>query len=324
MQRGKLLDKLFVRGGRDGIILIFSLLLAFFMWGVQKLSQNYSTYINYKVRLTSSLEGRAQHAFSNDLLVVRGKASGFYIVKQLYGSQEDVLDITVEPKQLKRVYNVPDKFFLRSADIQAKLQEVLGEDLLLESFTTDTLYFNFPRQTYKKVPVSARHKMKCQTQYMPFSPIVLKPDSILIYGQTSVLKTIDSVCTNVITGENLNAPVNGFIAIETLEGIKFSTKEVYYSQEIGRYVENAVNIKVSVLNAPERKNIAVIPQEVRVKYRMPFTGGKEGVLASDFVVVADYDKMEDDGKTIRPFLSKIPKGVYAIQVEPRFVECIIN
>lgn len=324
MQRGKLLDKLFVRGGRDGIILIFSFLLAFFMWSVQKLSQDYSTYIKYKVLVTSSLEGRAQRAVSNDLLVVRGKSSGFYILKQLYGSEEDVLEIAVEPKQLKRAYDTPDKFYLRSADIQTKLQEVLGADLSLESFTTDTLYFNFPRQTYKKVPVSVKHKMKYQTQYMPFSPIVLKPDSILIYGQTTVLNTIDSVCTNVITGENLNESVNGFISIGPIDGVRFSASEVYYSQEIGRYVESAVNVKVSVLNAPERKNVAVIPQEVKVKYRMPFAGIKGGFAASDFVIIADYDELGNDGKTIQPLLSKAPKGVYTTRIEPKFVECIIN
>ncbi|MEG2779970.1 MAG: hypothetical protein RR919_04030 [Bacteroidales bacterium] len=323
MQRGNLADKLFLKGGRDGMILIFSLLLAFFMWSIQKLSQDYSTYIKYKISITTSLEGRVQRAVSNDLLVVRGESSGFYILQQLYGGDEDILEINVEPKQLKATYSNPDKFYIRSSDIKTKIQEVLGSDLQVESFTTDTLYFNLPKQSYKKVPVATKSRIKYKSQYMPFGPIIIKPDSVLIYGQTLLLNSVDSVFTTIIKEDNVKTPINGLIPIEHINGIKLSVNNVYYSQEVGRYVENIVNVKVGVLNPPIGKNVAIIPQEVKLKFRTPFYA-KQGYIASDFLVMLNYNDVESKGNIMHPVLRKAPKDAYFIQMEPKFVECIVN
>lgn len=324
MSEGGLFGKLFKRGGRDWIILIFSLFLALFMWSIQKLSQNYSAYVKYKVALSSSLEGRVQRAFSDNLLVVRGKSSGFYILQKLYaGDDAEVLEMAVEPKQLHRAGNSSDMFYIPSADLKNKIQEVLGDNLQLEGFATDTLYFSFPQQSYKKVPIAVKSSLRYKSQYMPFTPVVLKPDSILVYGQRALIEKIDSVFTYPVKGERLEKSVSGMIQLVPVEGVKFSVKEVYYSQEIGRYVENSMHVKVGVVNIPAGKSVAVIPQEVELKYRMPFSVRTE-LLPSDFLVGVDYNDMEQKGNTVQPVLLRSPRHVYAVKIEPHFVECIIN
>lgn len=318
-----LFRKLVKRGGRDWIILIFSLFLAFFMWSIQKFSQDYSAYIQYKISLNSPMEGRVQNALSENLLVVRGKSSGFYILQHKYsGEDAQVLNLSAEQKQLRRIVGSPDKYYVLSSDIKSKIQEALGDEFQLESFTTDTLYFNFPKQSYKKVPITSRQSLRYKAQYMPFTPVVLKPDSVLIYGQTALLKKVDSVSTELIKRDKLSEPVNGMISLAPIEGIRFSADEVYYSQEIGRYVENRVSVNVGVMNAPSDKNVVVIPQEVRLSFRSPFPG-KGKMSEGDFSVSVDYADVEEGGR-VRPVLLKKPAAAHAVQIEPRFVECIVN
>lgn len=325
MQRWNLFDKLFSSGGRDGIVLVFSLLLAFFMWGIQKLSQNYSTYVKYKVSLNAPLEGRVQKAVSGDLLVIRGEASGFYIFQHYYSKEGDgeILEINVDAKQLHKVDLTSDKFYIRSGEIRTKIQEALGEVFRMESLTSDTLYFDFPKQSYKKVPIFAKSQLKYKAQYMPFSSILLKPDSVLIYGQTALLSTIDSVFTNTITGDGLGAPISGLTYITPITGVKYSVKDVYYSQEIGRYIENSVTVKVGIINVPPDKNVALIPPQVELKYRSPFYSNR-GYGASDFSVVVDYRDMEREENIVKPLLQRVPKDTYSVRVEPKFIEYFVN
>ncbi len=323
MSGGGVFGKLFKGGGRDWMILVFSLFLAFFMWSIQKLSQNYSAYIKYRINLHCPLEGRVQSAFADNLLVVRGKSSGFYILQRMYeGDDAQVLDIHVEPKQLRKAENSPDMFYMISADIKTKIDESLGGDFQVENLATDTLYFNFPGQSYKKVPVIARNSFRYKAQYMPFTHVVLKPDSLLIYGRSSLLEKIDSVFTERIRGEELDEPVSGIIPVATIKGIRFSVKDVYYSQDIGRYVENTANIKVGLINFPAGKNVVIIPQEVRIKYRSLFN--ETTVRNSDFFVAVDYNHIEDNGNIVKPVLLRSPRNIYSVNIEPHFVECIVN
>jgi len=76
------LNNLFAKRGGDLLILVFSLLLAFFMWGMHRFTQKYSTFFDYKIEADSNIGGRAKSAVSYNSLVMRGKATGFYILQQ--------------------------------------------------------------------------------------------------------------------------------------------------------------------------------------------------------------------------------------------------
>ena len=71
----------FLGGGRNWLILVFSLLLAFFMWSVMKLSRNYSSYMRFQVSVTTNIEGRRGSAIAEDVLVIGAKSTGFTILQ---------------------------------------------------------------------------------------------------------------------------------------------------------------------------------------------------------------------------------------------------
>ena len=169
--------------GRNWLILAVSLLLAFFMWSVMKLSRNYSSYIRYHVEVTSNIPGRTNCAVSVEELVIGAKSNGFDILHNTRNSGKNILHLTeVDPKFFHKVSSEGDQFYLLPDDIRQAVQDALGNEIKVESFATDTLYFVFPVQSYKKVPVQVQSVITCQDQYMPMSPMLIRPDSILIYG----------------------------------------------------------------------------------------------------------------------------------------------
>ena len=69
------------RKGRDWVSLILSLLLAFFIWLVHNLSNDYSAYLRFQVKAVTNIKGHQPEAVADEILLVRGRATGFYIIR---------------------------------------------------------------------------------------------------------------------------------------------------------------------------------------------------------------------------------------------------
>ena len=161
------LNRFFAERGGNLLSLVFSLLLAFFMWGMHSFSQSYSAFFSYKVKVESNIAGRAKNAESYNPVVLRGKSTGFYILQQRLSQKAHfgTINLSVDSKQLKPLEGRDDFFYLKVEDVKDEIQESLGNDFELESFTTDTIYFEFPRQANKKVPVEAIENISYASQY---------------------------------------------------------------------------------------------------------------------------------------------------------------
>ena len=318
------LNKLFAKRGGDLFTLVFSLLLAFFMWGMHSFTQEYSTYYNYNVIVDSNIEGRAKSATSYNSLVLRGKSTGFFILQQRLSNKSGIgnLNISVDTRRFKVVQGREDFFYLLGEDIKAEILESLGNDLHLESITTDTLYFRFPKQANKKVPVVMEQKIGFAPQYMVFGGIQYRPDSVVIYGDEEIIKTVNSVHTKDIHGSDIDSPMQGVADLKPIRGVRFSDEHIYYMVPVGRYFENSVKVKVNVANAPSSAKILLIPQEVTLSYRMRFENKKE-ILPSDFQVVVDYRRI-GSSHMAKPYIVKKPANIFDVKTDPVFIECIVN
>ena len=103
--------------------------------------------------------------------------------------------------------------------------------------------------------------------------------------------------------------------------MRFSQDEVFYTLEVGRYVENTVSVPVTITDAPSYANVAVIPQEVTLRYRQPFGSGIR-FAAQDFAVGIYYnDVLQND--VVKLQLIKAPQQVMNVTIEPKFVERIL-
>ncbi len=309
-------------GGRNWIILVFSLFLAFFMWSVLKLSSRYSSYVRYRLEVTTNIPGRKNVSTSEDVLVIGAKATGFNILQNLREKENAPLLLEdVDPKHFHKYAEDGDMFYLLPDNIKQKIQDAFGSDIQVENLATDTLFFRFPVQKNRKVPVIASSVVSYGKQYMPYGPMTLKPDSILIYGDEVLVSQIGHVTTRAIKSNNAEGTVSGVVELNPLQGIRFSVDEVYYSQEIGRYVEHVVKVPVTIGNAPSYANVAVVPHEVTIKYRQPF--GSAGSFSSqDFAVEVGYDEILRRD-VVKPVVVRMPEGILKMEVEPKFVECVL-
>lgn len=324
MARRSSIDNFYKKRGGDLFVLIFSLLLAFFMWSMYRLSLEYSSVFEYKVNLSTNLVGRNRSAVSQNSVIIRGSASGFSIIQQKIEDNE--ISIYMDSQYLKKEGADGDLFGVNSNDIKGALQSSLGSEFKIESVVSDTLVFAFPKQSYKKVPVKLLSKVTCRPQFAVFSEISTTPDSVYIYGEDDKISTIDYVQTRNIRKNMADSPIQGVVKLSEIEGIRFSESEVYYSIDVQRYYENSCQVSVSVVNDPMGSLVTIFPQEVTVTYWALYR--KRNITPADFSIVADYSQLfnfaSSSEKNIRLELLSAPEELFNVRIVPQYVGCLVN
>ncbi|OFY42973.1 MAG: hypothetical protein A2X18_00580 [Bacteroidetes bacterium GWF2_40_14] len=309
--------------GRQVLLFLFCLFLAFIIWSIHKLSADYSTYLTYRVHVSTNLQGRASDAISNNLLTLKGRSSGFYILQQRYFKGEESIYIQVNRRLLKANPSDADGYYVLSSDVKDKLGESFGENLTIENFSVDTLFFNFPRQINKKVTVAPKYVASYKSQHMATGKIKFNPDVITIYGDYSLIDKIDSIYTIPQRFQNLEESINGVVDLEEIPGIRLSQKEVYYTLEVERYIEKNITVRIRAINTPGDKEIGLFPEEVKMTYRVPLSYSQI-IEKEKFVAIIDYNEVLNSiNSFVEPKLSERPSEILSLDFEPKFVECRI-
>ncbi len=308
---------------RDWAILLISLMLSCFLWALHVLSLDYSAFLQYRVRVTTDMVGYSPTAVADEILLVRGKAAGYYILKAK-GFQGGPMNLEITVDKSLLTHRSDDSFILSVQTIREKVMEALGEHIAVDFFDTETLTLRFVRQSYRCVPVTVVSNLTFKPQYMQVGDIRINPDSVYVYGSEEELLQITEIKTEPVSLQGLDATANGFVNLDGPKGFKLNKEQVGYSIQVERYVEVSEIQKVAVLNVPARKSLVTLPSEVRVSCRIPF-GAKQGAFFNTLSVSVDYrDVVESRNAKLIPKVangSKIP--IYEYEIIPPVVECII-
>ena len=297
------LDKGFrTNWGGNLIVILISLLVALVVWGVLKLSLQYRYVFHYNVELTAPMEGHVFQSTSQDPLAVRGTSSGFYLLRHKY-------------------------FASRKGEVLSFLYghaaEKLDGYLTIDEIVSDTLVFIFPKAFQKKVPVCLKADLSFKPQYMPLDRVSVKPDSILVNGQESIVKTIDSVFTEKISARSLKRSIQGEADIEPIAGVQMSETKIVYHLSVGRYVGRSMELPVEVRGQEEGSRMILVPSSVTITFKEQY-GRKRNLSPEDFSAYVDYSQAvsSSSGKA-KVLIDKSPAGVYELRVEPAFLDRVV-
>lgn len=216
--------------GRQILLFLFCLFLALIIWTLHKLSENQTVYLQYKLHLITNLSGREADAISEESLVIKGDANGFYVLRNYYSSNTPVLNIELNNKLLRKSDKGEDIFLVKSSDIQEKVSDILANNVSNLNISTDTLTFNFPRRSTRKVLIYPIINNSLNNKESGLK-VVLTPEFVTITGSGSIIGQTDTIFTLNIEYSGIPVQKSGVIKLQSKPGIKYSVKEVYYSVE---------------------------------------------------------------------------------------------
>ena len=298
-------------------VFIVCLLLSGSIWLIYNLSQSHSSIVSQEVVAESSIEGRAARSSDSVTMTARVSASGFRLL--LIGLRSGAVAVRFEAEDLSPVEG--DYFSISAAQLLRYSSDIYGPGAKVEAFMFDRASFRFIPENHRRFPVRAVSIPSFRSQYAQVSPLVVKPDSITVYGPAEVLDRLEEVYTSTISLSDLHGNVHGEIRLETPAGTRLSENKVEYSMEVSRYVEIASDVPVSVRNLPPGVSLRVYPSTVKAVFRCVFP------LITDPRGLVDFSV--DYGEFVRSITgrcmvrsSALPKGVISCRLDPEVVECV--
>ena len=304
--------------GRDWVILTLSLLLAFSVWMIHNLSLKYNANLSAKVIAICSLDGHENVSAATAEALARGRATGYNIIESYIKARRPV-KVEFNPSVMQRYDS--ERFFVTGDKLVEYSHLIFGEDITVDHYISDTLFFRFLSVNHKKVPVVPVSILTYKGQYMARGPLDMTPDSVVVAGDPYLLETVKQVYTTPIRHFEISENISGLAGIEPIKGVNIQAKEVYYSMDLVRYVEFVSEVHVEAVNVPAGKAMMIFPSVVTLRMRceFPLMDDAEGQQT----VYVDYNDFKTSlGGNCPVRVKNLPKGILSYDVEPVSVRCV--
>jgi len=307
--------------GRDWAVLLLALLLAFSIWLIHNLSLRYNDFLTVPVVAQCSIEGHSDISSNQCEVTARCRTTGYGLIRHRMIGQRRARTVSFRPEMMRRQSD--EVFYLTASDLMEYSHVIYGDDVTVEYFASDTLYFTFSQVNHKKVAIHPVYSFSYKDQYTSVGDLKIVPDSVVLYGESKILDNIERVYTKPLKKSDLSADLHGEIALEPISKVRYSTEKVNYSLDVTRYVELRAQVSVQTRNVPEDKEMVLLPSKVDVSMRCYFPLDDDP--AEDMILYVDY---EDFVRTVSGKCpvrhDRLPEGVINYTLEPFYVECIVR
>ena len=267
-----------------------------------------------------NIEGHTDKSSNTCEVVARCRTSGYNIIKSRLALRRPPVMINFDRQSLYPKSG--EVYYITRRELSESAHLLYGENVSVEYFLSDTLFFRFPYQTHKKVPVFPVMSLSYEPQYMGRGNLQIEPDSVIIYGEPYHLDNVDRVFTETIELQHLSSSAAGVAGIEKIKGVRLAEQEVHYSIDVTRFVEISREISVRAVNVPPDKEMMIYPSRAEVVFKCVFPLMSD-VDDAEFVI--DYgDYIDSRSRKCIPVPGYLPEGVLEYELMPEIFECVLT
>lgn len=311
--------KLLNIGGRDWVVFLLALLLAFSTWIIHNLSLKYSVYLKVQVFAESNIEGCEQKSISGSEIMARCRTTGWRILYHRI-IDDGIVEVAFPSSVFQ--HEGGDTYFITSDKLHEYADQLFGQNVSVEYFVTDRVDFEFQKEVFKRVPVKSVSSLSFQDQYMASSPLVMVPDSVTVYGDHMHLDALEYVTTATIAHSSIDEDFSGMIPLTQMNGMRLSVDEVHYKMEVTRYIEvQREDVPVIVKGVPAGQKVSVEPKTVDVTLYVEFPLRADP--KKDLLISASYDDLKASlSGNVMLYPSSLPLGVIKYEITPVSVKVV--
>ena len=305
--------------GRDWAVLLLALLLAFSIWLIHNMALKYNDNLSASVVAVSNIDGHASKSINECQVTARCRATGYKHLMYGLNSRARSIEVNFPASALK--HKSGDEYYILSSDLMVYSGQIFSSGISVEYFNADTLFYRFPFENHKTIPVEAVFSLAYRQQYMSDGRVEISPDSVIVYGEPFRQESINSIKTEPIRYSDLHSDVNGTVKLEQIQGVRVSDSQISYSIDVVRFTELQTVTPIGAVNVPDGKTLSVYPSVARVsvKYEFPPVAG----FTEEVSLVVDYgDFQESLSGKCRVKMIAPKEGVISYEINPPYVECI--
>jgi hypothetical protein len=291
------------------------LIIASLLWLVQALN----TVYNYTLKIPIAFSNIPQNKIPlNDLptkLTLDIKASGLKLLFIMFNKSKT---LNVNFNDLKN--NNKQLNYILSASI-INFKPILKFETQIKQIYPDTLFFaersGYQKNAIVKVPLN----IKCAQGYGYKKPII-SPIFISLWGDSTLIKNIDTIYTEIIDENNLNKSfTKELVVIKPNRDVYLNQSKINITVEVDKLIEQVVLIPVNIFNKEQFKQATIFPQKVKVK----FTSIQNNFNLADTVYFKANVVVSKNSKSTKQqvILNSFPGNVSVISIQPKEVEVLI-
>ena len=297
-------------------IVFATTLLGVFLWLSVNLREQYQITIEAPLTIDGIPEGMAVRTPVPACLQLRFRGDGWRLATLLIGS---VPHLHIPLSSLD-----PENPSISLNDVLDRIALARGVQLI--DINPDTVSVVLDRKGEKTVAVIPDVTLSFRDGYGQVGPMIVSPESITVYGATTVLGQISAWHTAAVRFDDLKNPLEEDVLMakssdHLLDCSPVSVKIRVNIQPFAEKVFSGLPVEIRAL--PPNRDVILIPPKVEIVAR----GGIRqlaGVLPVDFQVSVDYTNiLNDTTGFIDPTVTS-PSGVQVVAQRPERLQYIVR
>lgn len=302
---------------RNTAILLLCMGIAFFLWLLIKLSDNYSWRVPVSLVYTNLPDDRVPVRDLPTKSEVLVNTTGFKLLLARFRIVNITLPIAYRENRAQP--------YLLARNLQTDLASEMPPGYELLSFSPDTVFLQFDVKKTKKVPVRLNGQIEYAKQFEGEQSPVFSPDSVAISGPKSIMDTLRHWYTEPKDFEGLKETKTGKLKLAEPEysSVTLEIDEVGYEIEVESFTQITREIEIELLNVPKNKQVTAYPKKIKVYIHVGLSR-LDAARNANITATANFEKVNlKKDRFVEVRLSGYPDYIKISNYEPRNVEFIV-
>ena len=296
------------------------LFISLSFWFLSMLSKQHETTLKVPLIYSNFPADKLVSAPFANFVEVRVKAPGFSILfYNLFNFSKLSLDIDKANTKPNKVGS--EVFWIMNTQ-RKSVVEIISSSMELIDISPERLIILLSNKEKKKVAIKLNQTISLKAEMWFANPVILIPDSIMIYGKKKQLDTIDFIYTEELLLTDVSESNSNKVSLSIPEQVQCKIKNIDVIIKVEPFVEQLIEYKVQVKNLKKGYTIKLFPEEVQVTLRA--SKDKYSMLQTDFLTLkVDASLISNENSTLNVEVENLPSFIKLQRVYPSRLEFLL-
>jgi hypothetical protein len=298
----------------------FFIFISFSFWFLSMLSKQHETSLKVPITYTNFPADKIVSFPISDFVEVRVKAPGFSILfYNIFNFSKLILNI--DNANTKPNKNGSEVFWIMNSKRQSVI-EIISSSMEIIDVSPKRLSIFVTEKAKKKVAIKLNQSISLKPEMWLAKPIVLIPDSIIIYGEKQKLDSIEFINSEELLLNEVSKKITSNVSLIIPDQVQSKIMNIEVEIQVEPFVEQLIEYKVQVNNLKKGYTIKLFPDLVQVTLRVP--KNKYSMLQTDFLKLnVDASLISSQNLSLDVEVENLPSFVHIQRVYPSKLEFLL-
>jgi YbbR domain-containing protein len=240
-------------------VIIITVIFSFLLWVSRALSDSeYIVTYNIPVKLVDFPSGYTTGTEIPDRISVKLKGNGWKLL---------AINLTSDADYLVSAGSDSGRKYVNLYNYLVENQW-LSSDVEVVNISPDTLSFYVEKIESKKVAVTPHLNLNFKPGFGLAEKVKVYPDSVIVSGPASIVRTIYSIPTEEIKISNLDERLTERVNLKSWRGMSYRNSNVSVAINVQKIVDkDFANVSVKVNDVPPDRDVVLLPNKITIGLR---------------------------------------------------------